>query len=150
MGLKSANSEDKVFKKVNIFLVIFLSIITVGIYIGYWFLNRKKDIKQLREQNYIPFKWWYVFTIFLSVSLLYQIFGGVFLTELGLSFFDSLDVIFSFFFLAILYYSVFRLRDLLEDEFDEENFNFILLVLFHIWYMQYKINRLDKAGRALL
>ncbi|KQL51014.1 hypothetical protein AN964_18470 [Heyndrickxia shackletonii] len=150
MGLKSANSEDKVFKKVNIILVIFLSIITVGIYIGYWFLNRKKDIKQLREQNYIPFKWWYVFTIFLSVSLLYQIFGGVFLTELGLSFFDSLDVIFSFFFLAILYYSVFRLRDLLEDEFDEENFNFILLVLFHIWYMQYKINRLDKAGRALL
>lgn len=150
MGLKSANSEDKVFKKVNIFLVIFLSIITVGIYIGYWFLNRKKDIKQLREQNYIPFKWWYVFTIFLSVSLLYQIFGGVVLTELGLSFFDSLDVIFSFFFLAILYYSVFRLRDLLEDEFDEENFNFILLVLFHIWYMQYKINRLDKAGRALL
>jgi len=84
-------------KKTNVFFVVFLSVLTLGIYIGYWFLSRKKDIIRLREQNYIPFKWWWVFIIFLVVSFIYQFLGAAFLTDLGLNFFDSLDTICSFF-----------------------------------------------------
>jgi len=48
-----------------------------------------------------------------------------------------------------LYYSTFRLKELLEEEVEEEIFSPVLLVLFHIWYLQYKINRLVDAGGNL-
>ncbi|GIN88497.1 hypothetical protein J6TS2_48830 [Heyndrickxia sporothermodurans] len=144
----SSNTEKLKIKKVNIFLVCFLSIITLGVYIGYWFLSRKKALIQIKEKNYIPFTLWWLFTIVLILSFIYQLIGGVFLTDLGIAFFDSMDVIFSSFFLAILYYSVFRIRDLYEDALNEEVFNPVFLVLFHIWYLQYKINRLEEVGRG--
>ena len=141
-------SEMIYMKKTNVFFVVFLSVLTLGIYIGYWFLSRKKDIIRLGKQNYIPFKWWWVFFVFLVVSFIYQFLGGAFLTDLGLNFFDSLDTICSFFYLGLLYYSTFRLKELLEEEV-EEIFSPVLLVLFHIWYLQYKINRLVDAGGNL-
>ncbi|MCM3055656.1 hypothetical protein NSQ96_14855 [Caldifermentibacillus hisashii] len=142
-------SEMIYMKKTNVFFVVFLSVLTLGIYIGYWFLSRKKDIIRLGKQNYIPFKWWWVFFVFLVVSFIYQFLGGAFLTDLGLNFFDSLDTICSFFYLGLLYYSTFRLKELLEEEVEEEIFSPVLLVLFHIWYLQYKINRLVDAGGNL-
>lgn len=56
--------------------------------------------------------------------------------------FDSVDMIISSYFLAILYFSVFRTKELLEGYVDEPIFKSWLLVLFHIWYVQYKINRI--------
>ncbi|WP_235819668.1 DUF4234 domain-containing protein [Caldifermentibacillus hisashii] len=73
-------------KKTNVFFVVFLSVLTLGIYIGYWFLSRKKDIIRLREQNYIPFKWWWVFIIFLVVSFIYQFLGGAFFNGFRIKF----------------------------------------------------------------
>lgn len=131
------------FKKVHVGLVILFSFLSLGIYLGYWFLNRKESIKEYRGSIVLPFKWWLVFTCLLVVSFLYRFIGPIVLSAYGTALFDSIDLIVSFYFLGLLYYSVFRLRDILEEAYEERIFSTWLLVLFHVWYLQYKINRLE-------
>ncbi|RLQ91156.1 DUF4234 domain-containing protein [Falsibacillus albus] len=135
------------FKKSNVALVVFLTFITLGIYLGYWFLNRKSTFNGIHQKNHIPFKWWWLFTIYLVLSFLFNFIGSAFLTPYGLSFFNSIDTIISFYFLGILYFSVFRVKDLIEEETNEGVFKPWMLVLFHVWYLQYKMNRLEGIGR---
>lgn len=131
------------FKKVHVGLVILYSFLSLGIYLGYWFLNRKESIKEYRGSHALPFKWWLVFTGLLVVSFLYRFIGPIVLTPYGTALFDSIDLIVSFYFLGLLYYSVFRLKEILEEAYGERIFSSWLLVLFHVWYLQYKINRLE-------
>ncbi|WP_156289394.1 DUF4234 domain-containing protein [Oceanobacillus salinisoli] len=128
-------------KKKNVWLVILLSIITVGIYIGYWFLSAKSSFQLINKNNYIPFKWWMVATIYLSLSVILSLIGEFILSIYGLYILDSIDLIFAYFFLGLLYYSIFRIKELLEKHDDEMKMNKYLLFFFHIWYIQYKINQ---------
>jgi membrane-associated HD superfamily phosphohydrolase len=137
------------FKKTNIFLMVILSIVTIGIYNAYWFLSRKKYFKNLNTKNVIPYKWWIFMLIYLILSLLYSLFGPVFFTEYGIAVLDSIDIILAFYFVGCLNYSVFRAREMIEDYFEEEIFQSWLLVVFNIWYLQYKINRLVDSGGNL-
>ncbi len=84
-----------------------------------------------------------VLLIINSVTFLYRFFNTLFLTEYGIAIFDSIETIFTFIGLGLLYFSVFRAKEAIEHEFQEEIYNPWLLFLFHIWYLQYKINRLD-------
>ena len=55
-------------------------------------------------------------------------------------------MIVSFYFLGLLYYSLFRMKELLEERYEDISLNPWLLVLFHVWYLQFKINRLEGNG----
>ncbi|MFE8703877.1 hypothetical protein ACFYKX_25220 [Cytobacillus sp. FJAT-54145] len=137
------NMENiKYFKRVHVGLVILFSFLSLGIYLGYWFLSRKKSINDLKGEKVVPFKWWVVFTTILTISFVYKFVGPIFLTPYGMAIFDSIDVILSCYLLGLLYYSVFRLAELFEETYNEKIFQGWLLVLFHVWYVQYKINRL--------
>lgn len=141
--MSEANKElANGFKKVPVSLVVLYSILTLGIYLGYWFLSRKNSIRNLKGSHVIPFKWWWVFTILLILSFLNRFIGSIILTPYGIAVFDSIDMILSFYFLGLLYYSIFRMKGIFEEEYDEKIFSSWLLVVFHIWYLQYKINRL--------
>lgn len=137
------------FKKTNIFLMIILSIVTIGTYNAYWFLSRKKYFRNLNTKNVIPYKWWIFMLIYLILSLLCSLFGPVFFTEYGIAVLDSIDIILAFYFVGCLNYSAFRAREMIEDYFEEEIFQSWLLAVFNIWYLQYKINRLVDAGGNL-
>ncbi|MDE3840775.1 hypothetical protein C0966_15985 [Bacillus methanolicus] len=139
----SQMSNQSSLKKVNVALVVLLSILTMGVYLGYWILNRRKSIEAISKNNFIPFKWWWACTIYLIISLVYKIIGTSILTAYGMAIFDSVDIILSFYFLGLLYYSVFRIKELLENIYSEETFRPWMLVLFHFWYLQFKINRLE-------
>lgn len=134
--------KSKKFKEVHVGLVVLFSLLTLGVYLGYWFLSRRHTIREYEGSQVIPFKWWRVFVILLTLSFLYKFFGPIFLTPYGNAIFDSIDMIFSYYFLGILYYSVFRLKTILEETYEEKLFAPWLLVLFHVWYIQYKLNRL--------
>ncbi|MGI8386740.1 hypothetical protein [Robertmurraya sp. P23] len=134
--------NSRKFKEVHVGLVVLFSLLTLGVYLGYWFLSRRQTIREYAGSQFIPFKWWRVFIILLTLSFLYKFFGPIFLTPYGIAIFDSIDIIFSYYFLSILYYSVFRLRTILEEAYGEKLFAPWLLVLFHVWYIQFKINRL--------
>ncbi|UII56312.1 hypothetical protein LS684_02140 [Cytobacillus spongiae] len=129
------------FKKTNVFLVVLLSNLTLGLYIPYWFIARKKAFNEW-NQNQINFTALNALFIVYLFLLFYNLLGFAFLTDYGKSIFDSIDLILTSFGLGIMYFSVFRAKEVIEDGVGEE-FNFWLLLFFHIWYLQYKINRLD-------
>ncbi|ESU34316.1 hypothetical protein G3A_01705 [Bacillus sp. 17376] len=143
------NTNEIGFKKRNVGLTVLLTIVTMGIYLGYWFLKERKTLKSIDSQNRIPFMLWWTATIFLFISFFYNLIGSAFLTPYGKAVFNSIDIIFTFYYLGLLYYSVFRIKDLIEELYSEEIFKPWLLVLFNVWYLQYKINRINEAPEIL-
>jgi hypothetical protein len=135
--------NNQILRKVNVSLVVILTILTLGTYIGYWFLKSKDALKVLDKRKVISIRLWWVLTILLIGSFLYNFLGVFILTPYGNAIFNSFDVIFSFYYLGFLYYSVFRMKELLEERYEDVIFSHWLLVLFHVWYLQFKINRLE-------
>lgn len=127
-------------KKVPIWLMVILSVISLGSYIGLWMVNRKNDINDIKKVNHIPFSLWTFFTVVLFVFLFLNVFNHFIFSEIGSLYVESFDTIFTFFFIGLLYYSVFRIRDVIEEK-TTMTFNKYLLFFFHIFYIQYKINR---------
>ena len=133
-------APEKKIKKINVFLMVILSFITMGTYIGYWFVKRSKDIERLELNHHMSFGTWKLFTGISLVLLLIQLFGGMILSEVGLLTIDSINMMFSFLFVGILYYSIFRIKEVIEEN-SEIEFNKYALFFMHIYYVQYKLNR---------
>jgi len=132
-------TENHSLKKSNMFLLVFLSIITLGAYIGLWFLRQREDINRLSGKNGIHFGLWRLF-VFLSFAFLFiRLFGAMILSDYGMAYMLSFDTLFSYLFIALLYYSIFRLKDVLEVE-EGLELNKYLLFFLHIFYIQFKIN----------
>jgi hypothetical protein len=141
-------ADDNLFKKTNLFFLVPVSVLTFGIYYAYWFITRNHSFKRLDSPVSIPFNWWKVFLAFTIVSLIYDLLKESFFTPYGIAVLDSYDLLISFYFVGCLYYSVFRARDMIEDHMGEQVFRPWVLVLFNVWYLQYKINRLEGIGRG--
>ena len=127
-------------KKSNVALMIVLSIITMGAYVGLWFIQRREDIERIEGNHHLSFGLWKVFTFVSFTFLFIQLFGGMVLSDIGLLTIDSFDTMFSFFFVGLLYYSIFRVREILGENMDME-FNMYALFFLHIFYIQYKTNK---------
>ena len=140
---KAKSSAGQPLKKTNVFLMVLLSIFTLGFYMGVWWLNRKNDIRQLSERNYIPFGWWQFFAAGLFLFLLLNILKKFIFTEYSFLYIESYDTIFTFFYIGLLNYSAFRLAELLENR-TEIRFNRILLTVFTLFYIQFKVNKEHK------
>lgn len=138
-----SKTMERRFKRVNLTVVIIMSIVTLGVYLGYWFLKERNTLKEIEKGKIIPIRLWWLFTILLALSFVYHFLGSILLTPYGDAVFTSFDMIMSFYFLGLLYYSVFRMRDILQEEYEDVTFNPWLLVLFHVWYLQFKLNRLE-------
>lgn len=128
------------FKKSYVAMMVVWSLVTMGAYIGLWFIHRRKDIEKIEGNHNLSFGLWKVFTIISFTFLFIQLFGGMILSEVGLLTIDSFDMMFSFFFVGLLYYSIFRVKEVLEENTDMD-FNVYALFFFHIFYIQYKTNK---------
>ena len=136
---KKLEKPKQLLKHANIVVMVLLAFITMGSYIGIWVLRRRQDIQSITTKSNINYGWWRFFTIGLFVFLFIRIFGSIFITEFGMGFMESMDIIFTFFFVGLLYYSIFRIKELLEEK-EMIDFNNYLLFFFHIFYIQYKVN----------
>lgn len=131
-------------KNVPIWLMILLSIISLGAYIGLWMVNRKNDLDDLKKLNHIPFALWTFFTVGLFIFLFLNVFNHFIFSNIGSLYVESFDTIFTFFFVGLLYYSIFRIRDVIEES-TAIKFNVYLLFFFHIFYIQYKVNQTESG-----
>lgn len=132
--------KEITFKKTHPSLSFILTNLTFGAYVPYWFLSRRDSIEQLGKVE-LHFKLLRMFFVLYIGLAFYYIIGGAFFTEEGAAFIDTMNIWVSFIGLGITYYSVFRVAEAIEKNMDAKMFNRWLLVLFHIWYLQYKINK---------
>ncbi|WP_108672184.1 DUF4234 domain-containing protein [Peribacillus acanthi] len=130
------------FKKTNIVFMVLVSYLTFGIYVPYWFLTRRKALQSLSSNVQLPFNAIVTVLLFYILSFFALIFAPFFLTAYGLELKDSLDYIVTMYGLGIVLYAVFRVREMLNDHWKEEIIRPVPVALFHIWYLQYKINRM--------
>lgn len=142
------HTNTKLFKKTNLFFLIPISIITFGIYYAYWFISRKNSFNEITPKNRIPSGWWKFFLVFTITSLIYDLIKESLFTGYGIAVLDSYDLIISFYFVGCLYYSIFRAREIIEEHLEERVFKPWLLVIFNVWYLQFKINRLEGIRRG--
>ncbi|MCG7344232.1 hypothetical protein MHZ92_08810 [Sporosarcina sp. ACRSL] len=142
----SKQNEQPLLKKVPIWLMILLSVLSLGFYLGFWLLNRKRDLNALQSTNHIPFTLWTISTVLLIVFFFLNTFNHFIFSNIGYLYVESMDTIFTFFFIGLLYYSAFRIRELIEET-STITFNKYLLFFFHIFYIQYKVNQ-NTAAKA--
>lgn len=128
------------FKKLNLLWMILLTFFTLGAYIGIWFIKNKKNIVNMSAKHGIHFGIWTLFTVISFSFLFISLFGGVVLSDYGEEIINSYETIFNYLFIGLHYYSIFRMKAMMEEYFDME-MNVYFLFFFHIFYIQYKINQ---------
>ena len=133
---------DTDLKKVNVLFIIFLTIITLGIYCPIWFLTRRKSINNLQSNKKLGIGI-FVFIILLQIlSFILAIFSG---SMEGINAIDALtgfDGIIG----IILIVQGFKVRRIFINHFNSQlqreiSFSGVATFFFHIYYLQYKINR---------
>lgn len=130
------------FKKVHPAVAIVLTNITLGAYVPFWFLSRRKSVEQLFKTN-INYKSLYILLFLYIFMALYYFMGKALFTETGANFMETISLWITFIGLGITYYCVFRFAEVIEQEIDDVRFNKAFLILFHIWYLQFKINKIQ-------
>jgi len=134
------------FRKFNLSVLILLSFITLGAYIGVWFLRSRNSMDNFADRPKIHFGLWRLFTILSFIFLFIQLFGSMVLSDYGILNLQSYEVLFNFCFIGLLYYSIFRLRESFDEEYDL-HLNKYLLFMFHIFYIQFKLNQVHSASK---
>ncbi|PYV11776.1 MAG: hypothetical protein DMG23_03280, partial [Acidobacteria bacterium] len=141
-------------EETRVWVVIFLSILTFGLYFPIWFLTRREAINQLKSRQKIGWG-------MLAFLLLLQIADVVALivsARAGLSM-EEPDV-FAFGAWIVILIQSFKVRQILLDHFSAQesgpfsgtislqrdvSLSGVATFFFHIFYLQYKINRLLEA-----
>lgn len=137
-------SEYK-FKQSNPGILFLLSNITLGAYVPYWFISRKNPLQYLTSK--LNFSTLYIMLGLYIFFLAYYVIGGVFLNELGQNLMDSISWIVTFWGFGILYYSTFRIVEAVEENMGERVFNRFFVLLLHIWYIQFVLNKTQLVRR---
>jgi hypothetical protein len=122
----------------NILLLLFLVLITYGIYVPIWFLNQKKALNSFVSKvnnSYVYFL--LVIYIFSGCMLIYSLFRGE--NEL----INLLDLIINLSGITTTIILSFQVREILNEHY-ESKVSGILTFLLTIFYLQYEINKIEK------
>ena len=131
------------FKRESVFLTIILAIITLGTYIPFWFLKRRKKLNQVGSEERISF---------VTPFLLFILYGIIALTVIPVNFYTSgfiliyyqyIDMVITYLGITITLYLTFQVRNILMHNVENISVNHLLTFFFHIFYLQYKINKLQ-------
>nr|WP_220095936.1 hypothetical protein [Ureibacillus sinduriensis] len=109
-------------------------------------MRSRNSIESFNHKPNIHFGLWRLFTVVSFVFLFIQWFGNWVLSDYGIANLKSYEVIFNFSFIGLLYYSIFRLKESFEDQYDL-HLNKYLLFIFHIFYIQFKLNQVPSTSK---
>lgn len=131
---------DRQLEKDSVFFIVFLTVITYGIYIPVWFLNRKDIFNDMNSEEKLsdgPII--FLLTIFI-ISAVMLIPSILFMeTELGIMI-DALDRIITFVGGIIILVLSFKIRKILSEHY-KTNLLGVATFFFTLFYLQYKINQ---------
>jgi hypothetical protein len=127
------------FKRTSVAFTVVMTVITLGIYMPYWYLSRRKAIHQLAGKEVLP-----IVLLWIALGLYSISFGISVLTLFSATFadiFSDSDRMMGYLGLAIIIFLSLKTRAVFQQHFRQSNINPVLTVLLTIWYMQYKVNR---------
>lgn len=130
---------DLGFKRTSVLFMVFMSLISLGIYLPYWFLSREKAILELQSDKGLPGLYSRLVLVLYVLSAVLFLFSG-FMSESMLQFYDSLDRLITLIGALALIFLAFRTRRRLMDHLGEK-LSWIWTFLFGPWYLQYRINK---------
>lgn len=136
-------------KKVSVILIIFLTVITAGIYYPAWFLTRRNAINSLQSKEKLNSGVFVFAIVVFSISLLLAFISGAseglgeMDTAKGLDAFSRiLDLVAG----ITLLVQCFKVRRIFNEHFNvhlkrDIQFSRVATFFFSIYYLQYKVNR---------
>lgn len=130
------------FKKTSVLMTVLLSLVTLGIYIPYWFLSRRDTLNTFKSNEKMSYSL-PLFTLILYSFSAVMVPAAFFiwLSEPIVAIYQYIDTIVTYLGLGIILFLSFRARAILNDYFDHTEVSALLTLLFNIWYLQYKINQ---------
>ncbi len=145
-------------KKTPVWLVVFLSAVSGGLYTPIWFLTRREAINELKSDEKLGAGVFIFAVVGLSVALLAMMMGwfyeGIAESYSNPSFlsvaqqFDNIDRLISVVVGLTLLVQCFKVRRIFYDHYNIRHgrtieLSGVLIFFFHIIYLQYHINRFD-------
>lgn len=130
-------------KKMSVILLIFLMVITFGIYYPVWFLTRRSGINNLQSKEKLGSGVFVFAIVVFSINLVFAFVSGV--IE-GLGEIYAFSGILAFVAGIILLAQCFEVRRIFNEHYNEHlqrgiSFSVGAIFFFQIYYLQYKINR---------
>ncbi|PTX47374.1 uncharacterized protein DUF4234 [Melghirimyces profundicolus] len=126
-------------KKASVFFTLVMSVITLGIYVPYWFISRREALNRLDSEVTLPsapakivFILYILSAIFLPVAMI----GGEGMMRL----YDTLDIPITYGGMAVCLYLAMRTRLILNEHLGVKSVGPVKTFFLWIWYLQYKIN----------
>jgi len=141
----SAEPEEWELPKTSVWVIIFLTLVTIGLYIPVWFLRRRKILNRLSPGRHLD----------AFLAGLVALYGGAFVLGLSvgvsgapegqnLQFWTSVVDIASRILTLVL---SFQVKAILEENYPDD-ISGVGTFFLSIFYLQYKINRLQPKGPA--
>jgi hypothetical protein len=131
---------DRQLQKKNVLLMILLVLITNGIYIPIWFLNRKDTFNDLNSKCKLSGVF-IIFLLVLSLISTVMLISLILIMEAELTLMIlTLDPLINWIEVIILLVLAFKVRRILSDPF-KTNLLVSATFFFTLFFLQYKINR---------
>jgi len=155
---RAPEDPTKVPQKKNIFLMVVLSIITLGIYSSVWYLKRSPEFYNLGTRKKLgtglPMVLLIFNIIFIALIVILPLtittsVGDFFqnLTTLQISLIFTLGIIFAlmiFFYILLEFFSRTIVNQALENKGSRKKISVLLTLVFGYLYLQYEINRINE------
>lgn len=136
--------------KMNVLYVIFLSLMTLGIYFPIWILKRQKALDNLQSNEKIGVAVPVTVILLLSFAVLFYLKAGfVKIDDISASnSFETLAAVSDAIGGFTLLFLCFKCRRILDEHFNDYlqksiRFSMVATFFFGVYYLQYKINRID-------
>lgn len=129
----------------SVFLVILLSILTCGLYQAYWYINRTRAVFEYLDRKVPPVTYGFAFALPVSFFLVH--FGcsmiPVWFSETALGLAEIVYFFWSFWLANIL---ARQWREIMKPH---KFLSFLCLLSFHIFFIQYKLNKIAESNDVL-
>ena len=144
--------EEKTFKKISIWLMLVLSLITLGIYVPIWFLRRRDALNKLSSSEKLGSSGAIFVLVIFCISVLFFPVQLLSTDQSIISALDAVDRLINLVGGIILLVLAFTVRRILDDHYNEHigmdlPFSKVWTFLFTFLYLQYKMNRLPVSGK---
>jgi len=142
-GVKMERAEN--LPKMNVFLLIIITFVTLAIFMPIWFLRRKDWLNHLSATNKLGSG------LAIFVLVIYSIAAILLFVPLEYGTWEAIDDLITLVGVVCIEILAFQVRRILIQHYDENlgmniGFSGAGTFFFTIWYLQYKMNRLPISG----